>query len=639
MIKATYFTSIAFRIWIITIVLAVVLPNVFAQLSVMPAHDRDLDRILARIKPFEELANQCSANDCPEMDCATAQQLHVRLRDARIVMRYATYWLRRASDAQMKHLTSVAGETELATDRAAKVQEILAYQQWVHGIASGLLEVASIGGNIESIATDPKLLQGKSYAEMANLLDSFYEGMKDAESLNNRLNVARHDRDFPKPIADMMPALGNLTSDDMNDLKSTLSDTKSLMEAANKHGKDWRKVLKEGKGAAAIGQIVGRYLKAYGDSQIAERKRVVDGLLNDILAQDVVQSQSFKDLQRMQARRNKAEDAYLMLNKLVVIGGAGEGQMTRCLLKLNRKCTDLDLNYASQYKAPKDVEVESFNHITEKDAAKSWGKALLTINTTLPMVEGWLKDVPKLQPARQPSLRLAKTSFKPGEEFSANFTVSSCSAPTSWVAIIPSQIPHGQEEANAHNLKSEMLLLRNTAGDAVRFKAPNEAGTYDVRMSDTQSGKELASASFEVKSSPPSLTGLWDSYVKKKIVSTVRFIEDDQGIRWGWVEPQDINKWLGWDGNDGHPRTATRQGSIILTTCWRRCGYDKAPDGSFKGGEERNDVPRRLIISDDGKKITEQIGKVRCDGKTGRLTLTNEWEAVSPDFLLIKREP
>jgi hypothetical protein len=632
--RATHFTSLAFRIWIATVALAVVLPNVFAQLTVIPADDHDLDRILARIKPFEELANQCSANDCPEMDCATAQQLQVRLRDARIVMRYAAYWLRRASDAQMKHLTSVAGETELATDRAAKVQKILAYQEWVHGIASGLLEVASIGGNLESIVTDPKLLQSKSYTEMANLLDSFYEGMKDAESLDNRLKAARNDRDFPKPIADMMPALGTLTSNDMNDLKSTLSDVKSLMEASHKYGKDWRKVLKEGKGAAAIGQIVGRYLKAYGDSQIAERQRVVDGLLNDILAQDAVQSQSFKDLQRIQVRRNKAEDAYLMLNKLVVISGTDEGQMTRCLLKLSRKCTGLDLNYASQYDAPEEIEVEDFNVITEQDSAKSWGKALLTINTALPTVEGWLKDVPKLSPARQPSLRLAKTSFTPGEEFSASFTVSSCSAPTSWVGIIPGQIPHGQEGANAQNVKSEKLPLKNVTGDAVHFKAPNESGNYDVRMSDSNSGKELASASFEVKSPPSSLTGLWDYYYRDKITGMARFIEDGQGIRWGWVEPQDTSKWLDWDGPA--PRSATRQGNIILTTGTVACGY--GPDGR-KVGEERHDVPRRLIISDDGKKITEQIGKVRCDGKTGRLTLTSEWEAVNPHFLLIKREP
>jgi hypothetical protein len=308
--------------------------------------------------------------------------------------------------------------------------------------------------------------------------------------------------------------------------------------------------------------------------------------------------------------------------------------MTRCLLKLNRKCTGLDLNYASQYRPSAEVEVEDFTHITKKDKAKSWGKALLTVNTMLPTVEGWLKDVPKLPPARQPSLRLAKTSFKPGEAFSADFTVSSCSAPTSWVAIIPGQIPHGREEANAQNAKSEKLLLTNATGDAVRFKAPNEPGNYDVRMSDSSSGKELASASFEVKGPSSSLAGLWDYYYDKKLLGMARFIEDAQGIRWGWVDPQDTNKWLDWDGPA--PRAATRQESIILTTGTVACGYGP---GGRKVGEERNDVPRRLIISEDGKKITEQINKVRCDGKTGRLTLTNEWEIVNPNFLLIKREP
>jgi hypothetical protein len=502
----------------------------FSQPKVIPPDDRDLDRIILRIRPVVEFADQCSASECPKIDCAQAQDLQNRLRDARIFMRYTHYWLSRAADSQMDHLTSVAGESILASERAARVQKILAYQRFVHGMGSGLLEVASISGKLQGMLGDQKVLSERSYTEIAGLLDNLYEGMKTAESLGNRLESAKNDRDFPKPIAEMMPALGNLSSREMNDLKSTLSNIKSLMEAANKHGNDWRKVLKEGRGAATLGTIAGRYLKAYGDAQIKDRQRQVDSLLNDIIAQDAVQTHSFKDLQRIQIRRNKAEDAYTALDKLIVIDSQGAGKMTRCLMKLNQTCTSLDINYASKLNVPKHVEVESFAFVTEADKRKSWGQALLTINANLPTVERWLQDTPRLETSPQASLRLEKAAFEPDEQFNVRFTAPSCLPHGSFVAI-----------AAGTNFRSEKLLIRNAENGTFSFKAPTEPGNYSVRMINPYSENEVTSVGIRVGSVESVeyadwLLGDWGTPRDRNGDQLiVRFIRDNDGTISGYI--------------------------------------------------------------------------------------------------------
>jgi hypothetical protein len=473
---------------------------VFGQLKPIPADDRDIERIIAKIRPFEELARQCNASECPKLDCGAAQDVHNRLRDARIYMRYLYYWNKRAADSQMAHFKSVGGEGILASERAARVQKILAYQEWIVGIGTSLLDIASVMGSLDEILNNPKLLENKSYPEIAEMLDTFYEGMKNAESLHNRLNEARNDRDFPKPVADMIPALKGLSSDEINDLKSTVSDLGSLMKAAQKHGRDWRKILKESKGARSIGQIVGRVLKVYAEAEIAERRKLVDSLLNDIIATDAAQSQSFKDLQRIQTRRNKAEDAYLALSKLLILGRESPGGMTSCLMKMQNRCSSFDLDYTSKWKAPDEIKVQDFNIITEMDERKSWGRALLTINAGMPNAEIWLRDVPQIQADPQPTLLISKATVKPGEDFTVRFTAQACSSRNSWIGVMARNIPHGKADVNSDNAMSGTRLLSQATDGALGFKAPDEPGEYDVRMNDPDSNREIASVSFVVRS-------------------------------------------------------------------------------------------------------------------------------------------
>ncbi len=96
------------------------------------------------------------------------------------------------------------------------------------------------------------------------------------------------------------------------------------------------------------------------------------------------------------------------------------------------------------------------------------------------------------------SLRLDRTTVPVGQEFTVHFTAPSGLPENAWVGIIPSNVPHGDEETNdQHDV--DYQYLKGRTGGTLTFRAPAQAGAYDLRMNDTDSnGKEIASTSFTV---------------------------------------------------------------------------------------------------------------------------------------------
>ena len=101
--------------------------------------------------------------------------------------------------------------------------------------------------------------------------------------------------------------------------------------------------------------------------------------------------------------------------------------------------------------------------------------------------------------AGEPGLQLDKATYSPEEEIRVTFEAPSWYAEDAWVGILPSDVPHGDEDVNdGYDLSYEYLEGR-TSGEMI-FTAPLEPGSYDVRMHDTDdNGKEVASVTFEVK--------------------------------------------------------------------------------------------------------------------------------------------
>ncbi len=145
--------------------------------------------------------------------------------------------------------------------------------------------------------------------------------------------------------------------------------------------------------------------------------------------------------------------------------------------------------------------------------------------------------------AAGPSLKLNKDSFNPGESITVTYAAPKGYAQNAWIGIIPSGIKHGKESLNdQHDLAYK--YLNNSTSGKMTFSAPKDAGSYDVRMHDSDSdGVEVASVTFSVGKAPAVAT---DSKFK---------VGDAVMVEWKgtWypshVIAVDKNKWkINYDG-------------------------------------------------------------------------------------------
>src|SRR6266487_2393315 len=94
----------------------------------------------------------------------------------------------------------------------------------------------------------------------------------------------------------------------------------------------------------------------------------------------------------------------------------------------------------------------------------------------------------------QAKLTLSKSKLSPGEKFTIQYSINGPAKQSSWIGIIPSDIPHGKENVNdAHDVAYQYTPA---ASGSVDFEAPVKPGSYDLRWSGE--GTELTSVSFQV---------------------------------------------------------------------------------------------------------------------------------------------
>ena len=100
--------------------------------------------------------------------------------------------------------------------------------------------------------------------------------------------------------------------------------------------------------------------------------------------------------------------------------------------------------------------------------------------------------------ADRPELWIDKTTFASGEEIALHFAVPANFPEDAWVGIIPSEVPHGDEATNDEYELDYDYLEGRVSGTLVFF-APDEPGSYDFRLHDTdEDGQEIASVTFQV---------------------------------------------------------------------------------------------------------------------------------------------
>jgi putative hemolysin len=102
--------------------------------------------------------------------------------------------------------------------------------------------------------------------------------------------------------------------------------------------------------------------------------------------------------------------------------------------------------------------------------------------------------------SEKPELWLDKTTFAPGEEIQLHFATPAGFPASAWVGIIPSDVAHGSAATNDEYDLDYDYLEGRVAG-VLTFFAPDEPGSYDFRLHDTDdNGVEVAFVTFRVTS-------------------------------------------------------------------------------------------------------------------------------------------
>lgn len=139
------------------------------------------------------------------------------------------------------------------------------------------------------------------------------------------------------------------------------------------------------------------------------------------------------------------------------------------------------------------------------------------------------------------TLTLQKNRVAPGETITAQFTASKDFPENAWVGVIPSSVPHGKESDNDANDVAYEYLSKRESG-TLTFTAPTQAGSWDLRMSNTDDGtvgKEVTSVTFTVDMAlaptKPSLN-----------LNKINFAPGEAlTVTWGAPATYPANAWIG----------------------------------------------------------------------------------------------
>ncbi|MCO6511531.1 MAG: hypothetical protein J5I65_12135 [Aridibacter famidurans] len=412
--------------------------------------------------------------------CESARTVHDSLVEARYFTKYAYFWYKTAAERHEQQWLRTVESTSMNTERLARLQTITAYQEYVVNIAGTMLDIAGLLAGLEDLASDPKKLDEMSRLEFLSRLDTLYEASKSFESARNTLDTQDPDiRVF------------NIEDSDINNAKSTLSDIKTIVEEAASNGRDWRATLRSAKSLRSIGQIAGRYLRAFAQSEIDERKALADEYARDISAAERVLAASFRDFRTFAARRDAAEDAFRSVESL--FDTDGEANWLRCTAKLSIACGGF--RSFPEERVPDYAAVTFYGDDIELATAgdpSAWGRAIPFLDTRIENIADSFRSLEIVDVS--PSLTLEKTHFEPEESFVAGFSAPACFGLSSWVAVRKSGSPVNSATVPFDDRRR---ITRGTRGE-LGFGAPEEEGTYELILYDAAGGRVAFSLPFSV---------------------------------------------------------------------------------------------------------------------------------------------
>ena len=334
------------------------------------SNNSDLQAIQELLDALDKTAKDCQDGKCQPWSCERTAAIMQAMYDLETLLYEQNQWIELANAAHVEHFKNLMNQGRITGENLVAAQEALAIQSFLHNMGSMLLDIASVSYSIEQGLS--KISKGElntsDVGSLLETLDDAYELGKDAESY---IDTALKEKGFSggTPIADAVPEIGILSKDDLNTLKSDLSDLKTIAQEIYKlkgAAEKLKQLSKSRDLMNAVGQAVGRHLKAWSENEMQARKAKIAEHYRNLGAEEVVASSFFTNMQSLQARRFMAQDAHAHI------------------LKTRQAMEDCITTYCG-LPLPKKLTLPSFvKNGPNGETIDSWGDALRYIDQKLP---------------------------------------------------------------------------------------------------------------------------------------------------------------------------------------------------------------------------------------------------------------
>ncbi len=137
---------------------------------------------------------------------------------------------------------------------------------------------------------------------------------------------------------------------------------------------------------------------------------------------------------------------------------------------------------------------------------------------------------------------LDATDYLAGQQLDVHFSSSSALGDSAWVAIVPSDVPHGSASENDRHDVDYRYIPGKTSG-TTNLNAPFTAGSWDVRLNDSTAtdGNELAHTAFTVSIAKGTLTLDQTSFSPGDAVAVSFEVPEGLGSRaWAGLLPSSV---------------------------------------------------------------------------------------------------
>ncbi|TGD75328.1 hypothetical protein E4634_04875 [Mangrovimicrobium sediminis] len=282
--------------------------------DIIPTSHADLEDLIAKAQGISEFAAACQGMECPILDCEVAGFFQDNLDKAEDYLKHMLRWLEKANDAHFAHFMSLRAQSTLTGERLAEVQEILAYQEYVMGIANAMLDIADISDLFETYAKDPSKLNPENFEELVNHVWRLDKLIKKVES--GSTNVAKGlsgGKDFPAPYAGLTPDALGLNGSDWNALKGYTGEVLGMVHETRKGLAKGEKLFeafnKPGGARANLLSALGSIASAWGKAELEERAAFAQQLSVDLAAEDLAAARAYEARRQVLLRIEKAEEA------------------------------------------------------------------------------------------------------------------------------------------------------------------------------------------------------------------------------------------------------------------------------------------------------------------------------------------